>query len=354
MVKKSLGWTIIGTIVGIVIVSSFFIPDETPPSNLPEDYSIKIQDQFNDVKELHFTHMPITYKIENQNNFCNNIQINHFIKGLKLIENITNGTVRFVATDNDSDIDIICVAPTIELQNFSNYTNTLASQGGALICKNFSFDYKVTSINWYLSGILNRSLEEYQSQKLISKTENKTVYEVCYLNRSNPIVYQSEDYEGLINSGVLGEGGIVNLSGKKIIKGVIVLYQEDGGFSRCSFPAKEIHELFHVFGFSHTSEPYFDPYYGYVTKGKEDVELLKDLMRPHLDCSQITEVNIKYISCLKRIYSNYDLLNESCEDVAFLEVDVICSPGWFSVDRTGFCCPESDMKIVNGYCSKEN
>jgi len=79
-----------------------------------------------------------------------------------------------------------------------------------------------------------------------------------------------------------GEGGpseIINMSHFKVIqKGKILLYRDP----QCDRPVVELHELLHVFGFDHTSDP-------------------KSLMYNTTNCDQ--KITIDMIDLIKRLYS---------------------------------------------------
>lgn len=275
---------------------------------------LSTSDEFYNVQELHFDHMPITYQIKNNAAYCNQIQLNHMALGINIVENLSAGMVRFKEVSNNADISIECISPLIQEQKIE----TLKQE--ATVCKNIYFNYSVTSINWYVSGILNRDNQQFISSRTLERDKNHTIYELCYANISeNTALGQEIEKSSVIipNSEVMGDA-TPEINGQIIFGGKINLYQEGEGFSRCSFPAKEIHELFHIFGFDHTPEPYFDPYDGFIVNNASDVALLRDIMRPHLDCSQLKEINSKYLSCLKKIYSNNNLVNESCNGVNFI------------------------------------
>ncbi len=59
-------------------------------------------DQFPNAAGLHWTHMPLTYRIYN----CTEYQSNRIVRGFLRIENETNYTVKFKAIQNDSNPDI--------------------------------------------------------------------------------------------------------------------------------------------------------------------------------------------------------------------------------------------------------
>ncbi len=95
------------------------------------------------------------------------------------------------------------------------------------------------------------------------------------------------------NEIIAGEGGPVVINSTiypLIIGGNIYLYNT----LNCEKPITELHELLHVFGFLHVSEP-------------------SKIMYPYLDCNQIIDERV--ITTLKEIYSQ-----EPKSDLAFIKV----------------------------------
>lgn len=90
---------------------------------------------------------------------------------------------------------------------------------------------------------------------------------------------------------IAGEGGAKEIIKTKdyniITDGVIFLYKSDFQTLKCNFPAVELHEILHVFGFMHSENP-------------------DSLMYSHLSsCNQKLDQSI--IDELKRLYSQKDL-----------------------------------------------
>jgi hypothetical protein len=82
------------------------------------------------------------------------------------------------------------------------------------------------------------------------------------------------------------------------------------------FPTREIHELLHAFGFAHNIEDneLRNTYWGYPYEIPSD--LGSDALFPTIDCHLQTRINEKYISCLKKIYSNEE---GNCSEVKFFK-----------------------------------
>lgn len=318
--EQKLTKNIIISVVIIALLIWFFWPidDEYSESQKP----IK-EDNFSNIQELHWTHMPLSYKFVNIGN-CNEIQINHMKKGLEIVENSTDGLVSFVESEGEIDLRIECI----------NRKELVKEEE---ICKNVSFADKPERISWYDDGFLDRSKERFISAKILSTTEEETIYELCYIDL--------EELGINFDSEILGEGGPSEMYENLIIKGELRLYQEGEGFTTCTFPSKEIHELLHSFGIDHSYEPeWVNDYVGW-----SDWNYARDIMFPYNYCGYQKELNEKYISCLKKIYSNGNY-EGSCEGVNFLEFEYECLEGTYPVENSDYCCPEPGMEIIGGYC----
>jgi len=115
------------------------------------------------------------------------------------------------------------------------------------------------------------------------ETEILSFYSDFEDNADIVIGCSKDSYEKEENVFVGGEGGptrIINSSMSVILRGKILLYDEDR--SKCDRPLLELHELFHVFGYEHINDE-------------------NDLMYPYLDCDQ--EINPDLIQDLFRLYS---------------------------------------------------
>jgi len=290
--------------------------------------SKEIKDSFSKVTQVHWTTMPLTYQIFDEGN-CNIIQINHFREGLEIIITLTNGLVNFTEVEENPDLKVTCInREKIE-------ANLLKWREENKICKNITIFDNPQTIDWY--DYLDETIERFFFAKILEETKDVKIWELCYTPESKSSGF-------LFEASILGEGGPSEISSNQILKGEIKLYQEEDGTSRCTYPTKEIHELLHSFGFGHVEEPSWDPYYGYVTW-----EPVKDILFPRLYCQYQTELNEKYVSCLKYIYSNGQI--GFCGDnVNFMDFVTACSEGWYPVVGTEYCCPEPNMRIIDGYC----
>jgi hypothetical protein len=285
------------------------------------------KDSFSNMDELHWAHMPLTYNITNKED-CEDYELKNILDSFEIIENSTSGIVNFIEAENNPDIVLRCINVEKELKK-------------AEICKLVIFDYKKSNFSAYEEGGINMSSQLFRSTTVIEQGDNKTIYNVCYVNQDDLPFHATYDS---IQGTLLGEA-LPNYEGNKIINATLWIYHRD---SRCAFfPVTEVHELLHDFGFGHSYEPFFDPLYGYADK---DAIYLMDIMFPYLSCSLQKEIQDKYISCLKYIYSNGQFYG-SCSDVNFLGMEYSCKDGWHVVEGTNFCCPEPGMRIIEGYCS---
>jgi hypothetical protein len=321
--KKSLK-KIIYIIFGLLLIISLFwlIPD------FPKEKSLVMKDNFPNITEPHYAKMPITYRIFDEGD-CNPIQITHFRNGLEIVVNLTSGLVNFIEVEENPDLKVTCINREQIEKNLEKWRNENK------ICKNITIKDNPQTINWY--DYIDEATERFFSAKILEEIKNTKLWELCYTP-------ESKSSGLLFEASTLGEGGISNFSGSMILKGEIKLYQEGDGFTTCTFPTKEIHELLHALGFAHVEEPYWDPYYGYVTW-----EPVRDILFPRLYCEYQKELNEKYVSCLKYIYSN-GKIGKCGNNINFLDFRGRCSEGWYPVEGTEYCCPEPNMEIVNGNC----
>ena len=318
MKKKTLRNLLIGIGVFVLVIWLFVVPSSDGDSSI---FSYN-KDDFSNVEKLHFSHMPITYKINNLG--CSDIQINHFLKGLNMVQNLTGKLVSFVEVFNESDLKVNCVDRDFLIEKFMTCEEVIV-YGNPIV------------IYWHREGYINKSERVFISSTRINQTDTIGIWKLCFASVEE--IGFNLDYE------VLGEGGTSKIVGNVIVEGEINLYQGFDGFKTCTFPSKEIHELFHSFNFGHTFEPFWDPMYGYA-----DWEPVKDIMFPRNYCEYQKEIQEKYISCLKYIYSNGEI-GECSSEVNFLDSVGICGEGWYPVENSDYCCPEPNM-IINeeGYC----
>lgn len=341
--KKGVFWKVFGiAILLVLILLIFFQLDDESDSNNFYAEEIALEDDFNAIDKLHWTHMPLTYSIKDYAN-CGSSQLKKMVEALNILENKTEN-VRFVET-NQPNPDLIIQCLNIQEMKDSYFREIDRLKNSTkLNCIQRVYDYKKDSISTYTEGILNIS-----EHLFVNASKNYlgtgTVWNICYINRvdinnSNIINYGVVDWAD-VSSSTLGDAR-PNMVGNLIINATINLYTQENGWTFCAdFPVKEMHELLHVFGYGHSYEPPWDPYYGYT-----EVEPLRDIMFPNQQCAFQKTIQQKYISCLDNVYSNGR--SGFCdENLNFLNG---CESGWHPTKDSQYCCPEPNMKIVGGYC----
>lgn len=105
--------------VVFLTIAIFIYANSTPKDdseNNEKDYQIK--DEFPNVQELHWTHMPLTYSFAEplinkderglDNHQCPYNRIKGITKAFEIIQNETNGSVYFEEMDGSVDITISC------------------------------------------------------------------------------------------------------------------------------------------------------------------------------------------------------------------------------------------------------
>lgn len=287
------------------------------------DENAYLNDSFSNVQELHWTHMPLTYRIENESN-CKDYELNNIKEAISIIGASTNETVRFLEINQGkTDITFICLDISLDKE---------------IKCENVSFNYSKRDFSVYGEGILNSTYQLVTDLKLLSRNQNETEYEVCYT-----------ESEFAYMQNILGEA-MPQTSGNQIMNVTIYLYRIDT--SRCSnFPVREIHEILHVLGFAHTFS--WENYIPYSMTSEQYAILQKDIMFPIINCIIQTELNKKYSSCMRYIYSNKQY--GYCLDVSFLKS---CDKGYilggdnecYISCGEGYC--PSDYSCCNGQCLK--
>jgi hypothetical protein len=101
------GLWIIGIVLAFVIIGNL-LPDEEPtiPSKvIKEEVSEEIIDNFPNISEVHWVHMPLKYKFENE---CIGRQLNLTRLAFKKVELETFGVISFIETPEEPDISIYC------------------------------------------------------------------------------------------------------------------------------------------------------------------------------------------------------------------------------------------------------
>ena len=310
--------------IGILsIIILWLIISSKEDNNFPK----RTEDSFSDISELHWDHMPISYKFINKEE-CDKIRYRNILESFKILNDITNGTIEFVETSEEPDLKISCI----------DRDKVLKELGQKKICKNISFNYSKDSIFYSEESNLSEN-EIFISGKRLSVSENETIYEICYADITR--------INFTFNKKRMAEGGPSEIEGKVIKRALANFFKEEETGITCSFPSIELHEILHSFNFGHSYEPLWDPYYGYG----DGWFYLKDIMFPQSYCELQKEVQEKYVSCLKYIYSN-GKFKGNCSGINFLGEELnFCENGWYRVKNTKYCCPESDM-IINeeGYC----
>lgn len=133
-----------------------------------------------------------------------------------------------------------------------------------------------------------------------------------------------------------------------IIGGEITIYGQ--GFS-CStgYPALEIHEILHVFGFLHNPSRSSIMYRFSAYSSNE---------------CRIDSIDQVYIDCLRNIYSNGTIPGDCSKINTVIRGDdpplcyteeefySVCADGWYPATNAEYCCSEPNMFInEDGYCS---
>ena len=174
-----------------------------------ENISFNTEDQLTNnqyLEKLHWTHMPITYKIVNKKE-CGKYEERMIWRGFNEIQDATGGVVAFEEVNDSADIDVSC--SFIE------------------DCYEHHIDIEDVSEYYYW----------------------KTKYEtICAYDKGYS---QITEYEG--NKILKAEIEIIGLAGfaETDNKGM-------SGFSigDCGYPDTEIHEILHTFGYEHSDNPY--------------------------------------------------------------------------------------------------
>lgn len=184
------------------------------------------------------------------------------------------------------------------------------------------------------------------SRLAFAKIENETSGQVKFAEvSSNPdiaVYCKSQQIPGEFEDLAIAEAGYDtdNFNSKLIIHGEIYIYNQ-GMVCNTGYPALETHEILHLFGFEHNPETgsIMDPYAAESSNR----------------CS-IKRIDYPYINCLKNIYSN-GTIEGNCSKISTIittsnnKDNTECAYGWYPVTGTKFCCPEPNMKIVEGYCT---
>jgi len=229
------------------------IPFEITQEELDQhilERTLQKEDRFSNISELHWGHIPLTYKFESE---CIERLSNLMRGALGNITYETNSIVTFKEVFENPDISIYC-------------------KEGQYLGEQYAFGDSIHNLNKYNSNL--------------------------------------------------------------IINGEINIYGQ-GITCPTGYPALEVHEILHLFGFGHTQN-------------------IQSIMYPSAFLSRYcttTKINDEYTSCLKYIYSNgkegeCNIKNSVYEG----PLDFVCEEGWYEVEGSEFCCPEPDMVIIDDYC----
>src|SRR3989344_5238477 len=100
-------WMLI--IAGVICFIYFIFSEEyTNLVNTEDNITNILDDDFNKILYPHYPHMPLKYKVNNIG--CSDISINQITKGFGILENITENTISFVESMEDSDLTLNCVS----------------------------------------------------------------------------------------------------------------------------------------------------------------------------------------------------------------------------------------------------
>jgi hypothetical protein len=100
-------------LTGIFLLCIIFIY-KTYPNNISQEKSInQFSDPFNKSDQIHWSHIPITYSLENQKD-CGSQEIQRIKRAFEVIKNETDGKVSFIETNTLGDIQITCHKASVE------------------------------------------------------------------------------------------------------------------------------------------------------------------------------------------------------------------------------------------------
>lgn len=281
----------ISIIVLVFLLKAIFLSPSESQSYNKELPAPPVYDQFSKVKEPHWTHMPLTYKIINQES-CDSLELNEINQSFSKIENITEGYIRFQKTDSNADLNITCVSTKeevekqkIEIQN---------KYGSLSFCENLTYGEKLKDL----------AIWEITSYKEIKDDNGKILYyQYCY-DISKDITKDS------FFQGKIGEA-LPDMTSNQISHGNIWMYKEGEGWTSCTdFPVSAVHEILHNFGLDHTN------FSEYSKTALEELKQMSSIMAPYRFCRFQKTIDSDIVSCLKKIYSN-NQFNGTCSNVPF-------------------------------------
>ncbi|MGK0209078.1 MAG: hypothetical protein ACI83O_000343 [Patescibacteria group bacterium] len=148
----------------------------------------------------------------------------------------------------------------------------------------------------------------------------------------------------------IGETTLANAQTKRdgknpnLIKSARINVFNQGMVCSTGYPALEVHEILHSFGFEHSP-------------------LLKSVMSRYSSESSkscdITKIDQPYITCMQYIYTNGST-SDDCAEVKKntitiaqkdqAEIEYSCQEGWYKSTDESYCCPEPGMRVEDGFC----
>ena len=259
-----------------------------------------INDDFSDVAELHWDHLPIKYFIRNEKE-CGTYETAQINRAFIEISVSTNNTVYFEKVNNsmESDIELFC-SFIEDCYNLEKWEDAYWEYEEETIC----------------AHDLGRAL--------ITET------------KGNKIIKAEIELIGL--------EGFSETSNRRRSKA--------SGFyiGTCGDANTEIHEILHVFGFDHSFDwssimyPRDTRESGYKVSNNNCAEV-------------IVEIDDEYSSCLKYIYSNG--LSGTCSEIENYYIETegaplisYCEDGYYeATNDINSCCPEPGMWADEYYCN---
>jgi len=266
-------------------------PETPPEANLSGD-------SFPNSAEAHWTHMPLTYKIEDEEKCGTTVA--SLKEAFTIIQDSTDNIVRFEEDSGSPDIKFKCIDGEQEVKE----------QNDTVTCKDEIYDYDKIRIDPLREDLivegdfLLNATEVFRNLSTVfdnatneTTTELEVVYSICYIPSAS-VPDSLKELEPTKQENF-------------ILFSTINIYKPGKFSTSCSnFPAREVHTILHSFGFAHADVPGYDDYYGWA-----DPNALRDIMFPDILCKFQTKIEDKYSSCLKNIYSNG--AEGSCDGVNF-------------------------------------
>ena len=174
----------------------------------PEVIEEKPTDEFSHVEGMHWTHMPVTYFIVNEEE-CGDYEARKIQRGFDAIEEATGGVVSFKKIDGEADIDVRCSF----IENCYEKKVDIRKEEGVV--------YKYETICHHAKGVA-QIIERKGNMILKAKIE------------------------------MIGLAGFVETTGE----GASGFY-----VGSCGHATTEIHEILHTFNYGHIDDPRSIMYY---------------------------------------------------------------------------------------------